>query len=334
MDLTIQPFRNNDLSAVCEIWNAHHAVDAGSGWMATGGIQSDRMELFAQSKIYFESEQLLIARLEQQPVGFIHLCGLPSDSQEALLSDQMGIAALCIKPSGFESAVAKALLEAADKFCVSRGGQRLVMRPALPHCSFYLGIGPADSLASTLSTEGRLCGWLNAAGYKPAIPTTIWELPLNAFRVPGDRIQILVRRRSAVDRQLEEPTLPWWQACVLGHAEVTAFHLFDRVEKRALQEVILWGLAPELTRGSQAVCWMWPPSLDYSPEDAPVEIAPIDRLVFLLAEALRDLQQERVEVVRTVTNSEANQMHAGLQRLGFRATESGMVFEKCLLVES
>lgn len=290
------------------------------------------MELFVQSKVYFEAGHLMVARLADEPVGFIHLCSIPNESQESLLTDRMGIAALCVKPGELQDTIAARLLETANGCCHQAGVARLAFRPALPMCNFYVGLGPAGCMAGVLSVENRICRWLNAAGYKPAVPTTVWDLPLDKFRVPGDRIQILVRRRSAVDRQLQEPTLPWWQACVLGHAETTAFHLFDRVEKRVLQEIVLWSLAPSLTDRGENIAWMWPPKLEYSAEDAPVEIAPVDRLVFLLAEALRDLQQEHVEAIRTVTHSEANQMHLGLQRLGFSATESGMVFEKDLLV--
>jgi len=286
------------------------------------------MEFFVQSKVYFDASHLLMARMDNQPVGFIHLCSIPRGTQDEVLSEKMGVAAMCVKPGEFQDAVAAGLLDAASKLATACGALRLTFRPALPLCSFYLGLGPADSLAGTLSSEDRICTWITSAGYKPAVPTTVWDLQLEDFRVPGDRIQILVRRRSIVDRQLQEPLMPWWQSCVLGHAEVSAFHLFDRIEKRALQEIILWSLAPGFTGGPEKVVWLWPPRMDYSPADVPVEIAPVDRLVFLLAEALRHLQTEHVDTIRTITNAEATQMHQVLQRLGFRAVESGMVFDR------
>jgi hypothetical protein len=169
---------------------------------------------------------------------------------------------------------------------------------------------------------------LNEAGYRPASPTTLWELNLLDFQVPADRIQMLVRRRSFVQRLVQEPTLPWWQSCILGHAEVTAFHLTDRTAMRMLQEIIMWGIGPALRTQQESAIWLWPPAMEYSPEDSPVEIAPSDRLLFLLAEALRELQAEQIDVARIVTHAESNELHRVLTRLGFKAIESGMVFER------
>lgn len=288
------------------------------------------MELFVPSKLFFDPSRFLLAWKGERPVGFVHLSPVPDDRIDEARTGELSIAAMCVTPDDEEQDIAARLFQAAREVCLQQNCQRCVFRPALPLCSFYLGLGPADSLAGTLSSEERVCHWLAAAGYKPAIPTTFWELDLINFRVPGDRIQMLVRRRSVVDRQIQEPILPWWQSCVLGHAETTAFHLSDRIEKRTLQEVILWSLAPSLSESPQNVVWLWPPNMDYSPVDVPVEIAPVDRLLFLLAESLRELQLEQVDTIRTVTHSEATQMHQVLHRLGFRATESGMVFESVI----
>ncbi|MFO0941124.1 MAG: hypothetical protein U0930_10180 [Pirellulales bacterium] len=139
---------------------------------------------------------------------------------------------------------------------------------------------------------------------------------------------MLVRRRSFVERQLQEPLLPWWQSCVLGHAEVTAFNLTDRVDMRTLQEIVMWSIAPALRPHPESVMWLWPPSMEYSPEDAPVEIAPSDRLLFLLSESLRELQSDQIDTVRAITHAESNELHRVLNRLGFKAAESGVVFER------
>jgi GNAT superfamily N-acetyltransferase len=323
--VAIELFRNTDLPAICEIWNQHHRVSGHQEQLAI-----DRMELFVPSKLFFDARLLLLAKIDDRPVGFIHLCPIPNAQFLDAKLGELAIAALCVVPSENEQEIAAKLFQAAKEVCISRDCRRCVFRPALPQCSFYVGLGPADSLAGTLSSEERVCRWLAAAGFKPALPTTLWEIDLLNFRVPGDRIQMLVRRRSLVDRQIQEPDLPWWQSCVLGHTETVAFHLTDRIEKRTLQELILWSLAPSLSGTAQRVVWLWPPSMDYSPIDAPVEISPVDRLLFLLAESLRELQTEQVDTLRTVTHSEATQIHQVLHRLGFQAVESGMVFENLI----
>jgi hypothetical protein len=278
--------------------------------------------------MFFEGEQIIIALDEDRPVGFVHLGPIPDPSFQHAVEYQANIAALCVHPDTNESVVAASLFAAVEQRCRAENIQRCFFRSALPYSSFYVGIGPGESLAGVLSFESKLCQWLNEAGFRPALPTTLWELNLLDFQVPADRIQMLVRRRSFVQRLIQEPTLPWWQSCVLGHAEVTSFHLTDRTAMRTLQEIIMWGIGPALRTQQEAAMWLWPPAMDYSPEDSPVEIAPSDRLLFLLAEALRELQTEQIDVARIVTHAESNELHRVLTRLGFKAIESGMVFER------
>lgn len=316
-------FNNTDLDAVCELWNAHHR-----DLLIGLPINAERMELFIQAKPFFQPQQLIIATQDERPVGFIHFGPVSSISLDHDEPGQSSIAALCIHPDEDESSIAAVLLESAERHCRADGVGRCFFRSALPRTSFYVGIGPGDSLAGLLSSELKLCQWLTAAGYKPSVPTTIWELNLLDFQAPADRIQMLVRRSSFVQRQVQEPMLPWWQSCVLGHAEVSAFHLTDRNAMRILQEVILWGISPSLRTLPETVMWLWPPNMEYSPEDVPVEIAPADRILFLLAEACRELQAEQIDRVRTVTHAESNEFHRVLTRLGFQAIESGMVFER------
>jgi Acetyltransferase (GNAT) family len=316
-------FNNTDLDAVCELWNAHHR-----DLLVGMPINAERMELFVQAKPFFEQQQIVIALRDEQPVGFIHLGPICQSDLEQAEPRRVSIAALCVLPGEDESTIATLLFEAAEQHCRAQKIEHCYFRSALPFTSFYVGLGPAGSLAGVLSAEAKLCQWLNNAGFKPAVPTTVWELNLLDFQAPADRIQMLVRRRSFVQRLIQEPMLPWWQSCVLGHAEVTAFHLTDRTAMRSLQEVILWGISPALRTHPETVMWLWPPTMEYSPEDSPVEIAPTDRLLFLLAESCRELQTEQVDSVRTVTHAESNEFHRVLTRLGFKAIESGVVFER------
>jgi hypothetical protein len=54
------------------------------------------------------------------------------------------------------------------------------------------------------------------------------------------------------------------------------------------------------------------------------------QLTVLLGETCRQLQSERLELVRTATPASHTQVNTLLRRLGFVAEQSGMVFEKLL----
>ena len=325
MAVRIRTFLNTDLPGLCSIWNAHHR-DAQNA----APINPEQFELLVQAKPYFDSSQLLLAEDDGQLLGFAQLCPVPDITLAQPQVSPIGIAALCLLPHENENQVAAQLIQAAVEYCQREGATSCLFKPALPFCGFFLGIGPADSLAGVLSSESKLCRWLASAEFKPAIPTTVWDLDLLSFKVPADRVQMLVRRRSFVERPTQEPELPWWQSCVLGHAEVTAFHLTDRIAKRTLQEVVMWSVGPLLRPSPDTVMWLWPPKMELSPQEASVEIAPADRLLFLLGESLRVLQSEQIDTVRIVTHAEANELHRVLHRLGFRAVESGVVFERRL----
>lgn len=323
MTLRIREFNNSDSQIICDLWNAHHR-----DLLVGTQVNAERMEMFVHAKPFFEPCQLLIALRDDRPVGFVHLGPTSTGDLSQAEQGQLSIAALCIDPDEDELSIATLLFDHVEQQCRLQGIQRCYFRAALPFTSLYVGLGPADSLAGVLSTEAKLCHWLSEAGYKPAVPTTVWELNLLEFQAPADRIQMLVRRRSFVQRLVQEPMLPWWQSCVLGHAEVTSFHLTDRTAMRTLQEVIMWGISPALRTHPETVMWLWPPNMEYLPEDSPVEIAASDRLLFLLAESLRELQTEQIDTVRTVTHAESNEFHRVLTRLGFQAIESGVVFER------
>ena len=138
-----------------------------------------------------------------------------------------------------------------------------------------------------------------------------------------DRMQIQVRRAAQVNRSLDEPELPWWQACVLGHTEPTSFQLVHRTEKRVLAEVLFWTVAPEMQSEPGAIVWMWPiePAAD---ENAPHEV------VFLVAESLRQFQQEAATEARCVSRADDDTRTEILRKLGFAPMHHGIVYQRKL----
>ena len=111
-----------------------------------------------------------------------------------------------------------------------------------------------------------------------------------------------------------------------GHADVTAYHLNGRGDKRPLDEVLVWTIAPALRQLPSRAMWLWPPTLHGDRQVAATGIASTDLLLFLLAESILDLQSERVDTLRTITPAEADPLHLVFSRLGF-APSKGMVYE-------
>jgi hypothetical protein len=71
----------------------------------------------------------------------------------------------------------------------------------------------------------------------------------------------------------------------------------------------------------ESIVWIWPIDVIESTQSA-------DQLVFLLSESLRQMAEDRVEVVRTFSDSAKTLVTSVLTRLGFRNANSGVVLEK------
>ncbi len=302
------------MDAVCAVWNAHHAA-AGVPTV----IDPLRLEWFCLAKPYFDGRHLLLAEDQGRVVGWLHY-GPFSDPQMADLSHQaIGISAFCVDPIA-DSEIALELLDHCLK-SVPSAVEACYFRPLLPHCGFYLGLGPADSMVGATTADARVCEWIQARDFAPVTPACQWELDLSRFQAPVDRQQIQIRRSTLVHRQVDEPLLPWWQACILGHTEPTSFQLTHRAQRRVLGEILMWAISPEIQALPESVVWLWPPATPDEQLDEP-------QLLFLLAEALRELQAERIDCVRTVSLADETSNTSILRKLGFNVLQNGMVFRR------
>ena len=284
--IVIRSYLNTDTASICQIWNAHHAG------LAVGPIATMHFELAVLAKSYFVAEDLLVAVDDGLIRGFLHLSyGSTADLADA--DNKRGVlSALCVVPGTDESEIAAALLTQADELLSKSGVRSCATRPMPPDCPFYLGLGAGDSIMGITTADQRTYGWLIKGGWVPRVATSGWELFLGSFHPPVDRLQIQIRRNAHVDRMLDEPLLPWRQACLLGHTEPTGFQLTLRTEGTVAQELLVWSVGQELMTTPESIVWLWPIEVVESTQIA-------DQLVFLLSESLRQMAEDRVEVVRT-----------------------------------
>lgn len=313
--IAIRSYRNTDTASICEVWNGHHTG------LAVGPISSIHFELTVLAKPYFVAENLLVATENDVMRGFLHLSNATTaDLAEADFKRGV-LCALCVVPGEDEAEIAAALLLRADQLLAKSEVASCATRVMPPDCPFYLGLGAGDSMMGITTADQRTYGWLVKAGWVPHMATSGWELVLDTFHPPVDRLQIQIRRTAHVDRLLDEPLLPWRQACLLGHTEPTGFQLTLRSEGTVVQELLAWSVGQELMTAPDSIVWLWPIEVSGSKQNS-------DQLVFLLSESLRQMAEDRVEVVRTYSDSAKILVTSVLTRLGFRNANSGVVLEK------
>ncbi|HBE68496.1 MAG TPA: hypothetical protein DDW52_10150, partial [Planctomycetaceae bacterium] len=151
-----------------------------------------------------------------------------------------------------------------------------------------------------------------------------WELELTSLEMPMSRQLLQLRRSCTVNREVDEPLLPWLQACMLGHTEPTCFQLISRSEKRVAEESLFWTVGNELQTSPDACVWLWPPIL------AEIDTPQFVGQLFLLAESLREFQEERFDSAVAYSAAHDTRHNELFRRLGFNSTESGVVFERDL----
>ncbi len=314
---TIRSFLNTDTPYLAKLWHDHHTA-----FNSKSACPVSVWDQCILSKPFFKSQGLLLAiNQERVPVGFVHFgfASNPDGSDESV--SKAIVHKICIAPSAVEDEIAKVLIEYAlsqlreqdAKTCTALGSTALN--------AFYLGVGEGDNLMGVVAKDNRTQRWLSEAGFIPTRPTECWELELSSFRPPMDRTQIGIRRTCTVGRLLDEDTHEWWLSTVLGHCEQIRFNLVLRSPPRVESEIMFWFPDPTIIGVDSSVVRLWLPNVPQADEAR-------ERFVYLMAESLRQLQQEKRRAVRTFASADQQPSITLLQRLGFRSVEHGVVFAR------
>jgi hypothetical protein len=316
----IRSFLNTDPPHLAKIWNEHHVA-----LQSTSRCSVNLWDQCILSKIYFRPEHLLLAVDEHDVAfGFIHFgSGMEgnlwhSQSQfDADAEPPVGLVhALCVVPNEDEEKIALQLIQHAVGCMRTAGHSRLLALGSLESSVFYLGIADGDNLMGVLKTDTRTHAWLEKSGFQDFTTTECWDLSLDVFRPPVDRSQIAIRRTCSIGRILEESHPNWWVSTVLGHCDQSRFHLMVHGPERTEMEILYWYPDSTLRGVDSSTARLSLPTVTADETQR-------ERLVCLISESARQLQQERKRTVRVVTTDADSSMHLLLKRLGFRWIRNG-----------
>lgn len=312
---SIRSFLNTDTPSLAHIWSDHH-----SAYGSSSRCNASLWDQCILSKAYFSPDQLLLAMDGSGEVhGLIHFGPALDNDGENLSGDTGMIHRLCIRPHIDEDAIAKLLLEQAHRHLMSVGLTQCLAVGALESSSFYLGIAEGDNRMGVSAADQRLQNWLIDDHFQPYIPTECWEVSLDSFRPPMDRMQISIRRACTISRVLDEYQSNWWISTVLGHCDQVRFSLVSRGPDRTEMEVMLWYPDATIRGVDSTTARLKLPSIPDDEENR-------ERLIHLIAESLRQLQAERKRAVRVVASAQNPACTRLLQRLNFRTTDHGMIY--------
>jgi hypothetical protein len=314
---SIRSFLNTDTPALAKIWNSHH-----QSVQSLAACPLSVWDSCILSKPFFRADELCVATDDLgHLVGFVHFGFIGDSSLQTISQTDAAIHKICIVPGPGEDQVAFELIAHALDQLQRRGAVSALAIGAGDRSAYYLGIGDGDNLMGVLAKDTKTQRWLTSAGFVPVRPTECWELELLSFRPPMDRLQIQARRTCTIGRMLDEDYEHWWTSTVLGHCEQIRFHLMLKNPATLSGLLTCWFPEPSLVGVDSSIVRLLLP-------DAPEIEDSREQFVYLVAESLRQLQQDRKRLVRAVVSADQQQSINLLQRLGFRSVEHGLLFEK------
>lgn len=310
--ISYRPFRNTDPPKLAEVWRSQPPLRR-----RAQGINVECLERYVFSKPYFDREGLVVAVEDDYLLGFAH-GGFGPSKDETTLSYEVGVVSALLTSPNASADVAGELLTMVEAYLADRGAARSLASGADQWRPFYLGLYGGAELPGVLTGDPAKEAFLDS-GYSPQGGATIFQRSLVGFRPPVDRSLMQVRRSFHIEATLDPPAKNWWDACTLADADRTEFCLETR-DHRELRERVIFSEMEQMSNswGVRAV------GLTHWEE--PKEEADHNVLLFLLAEAMRQLQSQGVSLVETQLPADATEAPgrmAMLQRLGFEEVDHG-----------
>lgn len=311
-----RPFQNWDPPALAEIWRSQPPL---RGRMQ--GITPAMLEELVFARPFFEREGLIVAVDGARPVGFVH-AGFGASDDLQKLDRSLGTTCLLLTvPHERQGETETELLEAAEDYLRRSGSRRLFGGCAFPVNPFYLGLYGSSDLPGVLASDSAAIGLFQSRGYREAARRILLSRGLDNYRPPIDRRLLQHRRRCVVTATHDIRPDNWWESCLWIHAEWTRYELRFRDSEEILISAVFWDITP------LARCWgvqaMGLVRLEDTPEARDEGLS-----LYLLAEALMDMQKHGVAVVEVQTEATDATALALMEDLGLTEQDQGILFEK------
>ncbi|MBW3599289.1 MAG: GNAT family N-acetyltransferase [Planctomycetes bacterium] len=315
--IRVRPFRNTDPPLLADLWRSQSPQRR-----LVQPMSARLLESHVFSKPYFDRLGLLVAEGDEgRVIGFAHAGFGPSEDLSTLSTEMGVVCLLLVAPDQSFGDIAGPLLDAAEDYLSSQGSKVIYAGGVYPLNPFYLGLYGGSELPGVLESDERSLSFYRGRGYQPADRVVVMQRELAGFRPLVDRTQMQIRRSYQIEATLDPPSSSWWEACTLGHAERTRFHLLPRAGDAPAASATFWHIEPLASSwGVHAVGVL---DLEVAAEHRRRGLA-----TFLMGESLRQLQSHGATLVEAQT-MERNAPAVGLyQKLGFEQVDAGVVLRK------
>ena len=314
--LQYRSFCNTDPPALASIWRSRSGQPG--LWQP---VSCDLFEQFVLGKPYFDSQGLIVARRDEEPVGFAHAAFGPNEALDGISTDLGVTCMLIVRPGEAEEEVASGLLQQCEAYLYRRGARVLYGGAIRPLTPFYLGLYGGSEMPGILQSDKVACQLYPSHGYREIDRTWIFRRDVATFQAPITRQQIQLRRRTVVEVTVDPPSRNWWEACTTGEFDLTRLRLVPRGGGPVLATALLRNLEPTGANGPSHSAGLV--ELEVASEHRRQGVA-----MFLLIEVFRQLARQGVAVLEVQTMQHNAAGVSLYRKLGFQPADRGIVFRK------
>jgi GNAT superfamily N-acetyltransferase len=311
-----RPFRNSDPPHIADIWRSQPPQ---RGLMQP--VTANLLEQLVFSKPYFDPAGLIVALVDNVPVGFVH-AGFGANEEETAIDTGVGTTyQLMLNAEHRNPALADELLARSEPYLRERGAKVIYAGGIRPLNGFYLGLYGGSELPGVLVSDPMLGETCLRNGYREIDRVHVIQLELSSFRPPVSRSVRALRRDTTSSEEYCPPLRSWWDACTTGAFERIRFSAAKMSGGLSLGDVWFWDIEPLSTSWGLPTAGMF---------DLHVESA-LRRSglgTFLLTEAFARLHNRGIMLVEAQTMQNNTPALALYNKLGFTKVDEGVVYRK------
>lgn len=311
-----RPFLNSDAPLVAGIWRNQAPLRA-----VTPAVTAAVLEEHVFSKLYFDRCGLILAEEDGKLVGFVHAGFSPGESA-ASISPAVGLINLLMTvPRPDRLTIGRQLLCHAEQYLYGRGANAIRAGSIDPMGPFYLGLYGGSQLPGVMADDVSWLQVLSAANYQEIESRLVFQRAVSDFRPPIDRQMMQVRRQCQVNVERDPTPRSWWEACTTCNAQRIRFSLSSPNDDDFAAGATFWDIEPLASHwGVHAMGLLTFESTQAAQQQGWEP--------YLLAESLRQFQQEGITTVEVQASMNDSRRLKLLNQLGFEEVDRGVVFEK------
>jgi GNAT superfamily N-acetyltransferase len=311
-----RPFCNSDPPRLVEIWR-DQPPQRGLMQPVTAGL----LEQLVFSKPYFEAAGLIVALVDEVPVGFVHAGFGANDEQSGISTDFGTTCQLMLREDHRTDDLADQLLTRSEAYLRDRGTKVIYAGGIRPMNGFYLGLYGGSELPGVLVTDPMLGAACSRNRYREIDRVIVMQLELTHFRASITRGQRQLRRELVSREVYCPPARSWWEAVTIGDFERLRFSLVAAGSDQPLAEVEFWDIEPLSSRWGIATAGML--DLRVATERRRQGLA-----TYLLADAFERLRSRGIVLAEVQTMQQNESALALYEKLGFKKVDEGVVYRK------